>query len=168
MKTILAISDTHGLVPNDVLKFASQADEVWHAGDWLTFDLADALKEKSNLRAVHGNIDNPIIKKVFPENLIFETEGVKVLIRHIAGYPGKYNPQTLALIKQEKPKIVMAGHSHILKVIRDKQHQHLHINPGAAGIKGFHQVRTWLRFKIENGRIFDMEVIESPKKALIH
>jgi hypothetical protein len=107
-----------------------------------------------------------MIKKEFPENNIFVTEGVKVFIRHIAGYPGKYNAPTVTLIKAHRPQIVMAGHSHILKVIRDKNLSHLHLNPGAAGIKGFHQVRTMLRFKIENGRIFDMEVIESPKSTL--
>jgi len=149
-----------------MINFAKKADEVWHAGDWLTFDLADELVKVTTVRGVYGNVDNPIFKKTFPENNIFELEGFKVMIRHIAGYPNRYNKTTLALIQQHKPDIMVAGHSHILKVMRDKKWNHLHLNPGAAGIHGFHKVRTMLRFKIENGRIFEMEVIETPKKAL--
>jgi putative phosphoesterase len=128
--------------------------------------LADALGKICTVRGVWGNIDNPTIKTVFPENNIFSLEGLKILIRHIAGYPKRYNKIAYSLIKAHKPDIVVAGHSHILKVIRDKDLNHIHINPGAAGISGFHKVRTMIRFKIDNGKIFDMEVIEHPKKAL--
>lgn len=120
----------------------------------------------TTVRGVWGNIDNPTFKRTFPENNFFTLEGLKVMIRHIVGYPGRYNKIALELIKQHQPDIVVAGHSHILKVIRDKKLNHLHLNPGSAGISGFHKVRTMLRFKIENGKIFDMEVIETPKKAL--
>lgn len=119
------------------------------------------------LRAVYGNVDGTELKSRFPEELFFNCEGKKVFIRHIAGYPNRYNKRTLQLIKQHKPDIVVAGHSHILKVIRDKQLNNLHLNPGAAGIKGFHKVRTMLRFKIDNGRIFDMDVIELSSKRSI-
>ena len=132
----------------------------------MTIELADEIRKHTAIRGVYGNVDNPIIKKTFPENNIFTVEGVSVLMRHIAGYPGRYNKATLQLIKQYQPQLVIAGHSHILKVIRDKSLNHLHLNPGAAGINGFHKVRTMLRFKIENGRIFEMEVIETAKKAL--
>lgn len=103
---------------------------------------------------------------VFPENNIFKIEGLKVMIRHIAGYPKRYNKIAQTLIAANRPDLVIAGHSHILKVIRDQKFNHLHINPGAAGITGFHKVRTMVRFKVDNGKIFDMEVIESPKKTL--
>ncbi len=109
---------------------------------------------------VYGNIDNPMIKKTLPEYIVFYCEGLKVLMLHIGGYPGKYNVRTNFLITQHQPKLVICGHSHILKVIRDTKKNHLHINPGAAGVHGFHKVRTMVRLKIENGRIFDVEVIE--------
>lgn len=117
--------------------------------------------------SVYGNIDGADVKGYFKEeNQVFRCEDQIVLMRHIAGYPGRYNKKTLELIKKHKPNIVVTGHSHILKVIRDKNLNHLHLNPGAAGIKGFHKVRTMLRFKLDNGKIFDMDVIELASKRL--
>jgi len=173
VKNILLLSDTHGLVAKDILDFAKKADEVWHAGDWLTFDLADEIEklesfpdEKKPLKAVFGNVDNPIIKKTFKEYLVFECEGLRVLMIHIGGYPNRYNAMTKQLIARYKPKLVICGHSHILKIMRDPKLQHLHMNPGAAGTEGIHKVRTMIRFKIENGRIFDVEVIELKSPTL--
>ena len=128
--------------------------------------MADKIPETKKLRTVWENIYTPIMKKTFPEIAVFDCEGVRVLIIHIGGYPGKYNTKTKDLIKQYKPKIVICGHSHILKVMRDKTDNHLHINPGAAGVKGFHKIRTMIRLKIENGRIFDVEAIELASPTL--
>lgn len=148
--------------------FIKESSQVWHAGDWLNEDLVLLIEKlEKPLWAVYGNVDGAELKSRFPEELLFTCEGKKVLMRHIAGYPKKYNKRTYHLIKQHKPDIVIAGHSHILKVIRDKDLDNLHLNPGAAGIKGFHKVRTMLRFKIDNGRIFDMDVIELASKRSI-
>ena len=79
----------------------------------------------------------------------------------MGGYPGRYDMRARELIDRYHPEIFVCGHSHILKVMRDpKRNNMLVINPGAAGIQGFHVVRTGLRFKIENGNIHSMEVFE--------
>jgi hypothetical protein len=151
-----------------LVPFIEECSQVWHAGDWLNTDLIQLIEKLGKpLQAVFGNIDGSDVKAFLKEEVLFECEGKKVLMRHIAGYPGKYNKRTFHLIKKHQPDIVVAGHSHILKVIRDKELNHLHLNPGAAGIKGFHKVRTMLRFKIDNGKIFDMDVIELASRRLI-
>ena len=86
---------------------------------------------------------------------------------HIGGYPGHYSPEAQKEINLLAPKIFISGHSHILKVIFDKKNQLLHINPGAAGIQGFHQVRTLIRFTIDKAVIKDLEVIELGQKGII-
>lgn len=163
MKKILLISDTHGCIDERILKYVNQADEVWHAGDIGAVEVTDTIKKLKPLRAVYGNIDGTEARSEFPEDLYFECEQVGVFMTHIGGYPGKY----VARVKQEllkyKPKIYICGHSHILKVQFDATLGVLHLNPGAAGISGFHQVRTMLRFTIDGTEIKDMEVIEFPK-----
>ena len=164
MKRIGVISDTHGHLDESILTHLASCDEVWHGGDWGTTEVSDRLNAVKKVRGVWGNIDNHELRLIYPENNVFDCEGVKVLITHIAGYPGRYNPRVKNLLKQHQPGIVVCGHSHILKVIFDKQFNHLHLNPGAAGIKGFHQVRTLLRFSIEGATPKDLEVIELGKR----
>lgn len=163
MKKILLLSDTHGYMDEQILKHAEKADEVWHAGDIGSLDVTDALKTKSKLRAVYGNIDDGQIRREFPEALKFNCNGINVWITHIGGYPPKYNNRTKTAISLDPPDLFICGHSHILKVMPDKQLKLLHMNPGAIGKHGFHKVRTMLRFKIDNAEIKDLEVIEYPK-----
>jgi len=164
MTKILLLSDTHGHIDDKILKYAGQVDEIWHAGDIGSLDVSDALKKLCPLRAVYGNIDNHIIQNEFPLNNRFLCEQVDVWITHIGGYPPKYNRRTRAEIKNNPPKIFISGHSHILKVMRDKDLDVLHMNPGACGKHGFHQVRTMLRFEIEGADIKNLEVIELGKR----
>lgn len=165
MKRIGLLSDTHGYLDKGIQKHFSSCDEIWHAGDIGSLEVSDTLANWKPFRAVWGNIDGGKLRVIHPENQIFELEGVKVLITHIGGYPGKYVPRVRELIEKEKPKLYICGHSHILKVMFDKKYNVLHMNPGAAGISGFHQVKTMLRFVLDKGEIKDLEVIELGKRT---
>ena len=160
MKKILLLSDTHGHIDERILYYAEQADEIWHAGDIGNLNVTDELKTLKPLKGVYGNIDNAEIRKEFPLNNRFMCEEVDVWITHIGGYPGRYSPAIKNEIKQNPPKLFISGHSHILKVMNDKNLNLLHMNPGAAGKQGFHKKRTMLRFKIEAKNISDLEIIE--------
>lgn len=164
MKKILLLSDTHSHIDDTILKYADQADEVWHAGDIGDLVVTDTLKKHKPLRAVFGNIDDDKARMEFPLHNRFMCEGVDVWITHIGGYPGKYNLNIKNEIALNPPKLFICGHSHILKVMFDKKLNLLHMNPGACGIHGFHQVRTMLRFVIDGDKIKDLEVIEIGKK----
>ena len=164
MTRILLLSDTHSHMDKAILKYAKLADEIWHAGDIGSLDVTDTLAKIKPLKAVYGNIDDHVIQKEFPENNRFFCEGVAVFITHIGGYPPKYNNRTREEIKQNTPKLFICGHSHILKVMWDKKLGLLHMNPGACGKYGFHQVRTMLRFVIDGEDIKDLEIIELGKR----
>ncbi|MXV38174.1 YfcE family phosphodiesterase [Flavobacteriaceae bacterium Ap0902] len=165
MKRILLLSDTHSYMDDRILHYASSNDEIWHAGDIGNIAVADALAALKPFRAVYGNIDGTEVRNSFPLNLIFELEGIKVFMTHIAGYPGKYNTRVKEQIIMHSPKLVICGHSHILKVMPDKNLNHLHMNPGAAGIHGFHQMRTMLQFELNEGNIENLSVIELGKRG---
>lgn len=165
MKKILLLSDTHSHLDNTILKYVHLADEVWHAGDIGDLKVTDTLKKLKPLRAVFGNIDNSEARMEFPLNNRFFCEGVDVLITHIGGYPGKYNQAIREELTQNPPQLFICGHSHILKVMFDKKLNFLHMNPGAAGISGFHQVKTMLRFEIDGEKIQSLEIIELGKRG---
>ena len=154
------LSDTHGFIDDKVLDFMDACDEIWHAGDIGTLELANFFENYKPFRAVYGNIDNHDIRAMFPERQRFECEGVDVFMTHIGGYPGNYDSRIKGEMFNNPPKLFISGHSHILKVVNDKKLGLLHINPGAIGKSGFHQVRTAVRFKIEKGRISDLDVLE--------
>ncbi|MBP8066086.1 MAG: metallophosphoesterase family protein [Flavobacterium sp.] len=160
MKKILLLSDTHSHLDDTILKYVKLADEVWHAGDIGDLAVTDTIKKLKPLRAVYGNIDDGKARLEFPLHNRFQCEGVDVWITHIGGYPGKYNQEIRSEIRQNPPKLFICGHSHILKVQFDKELNLLHMNPGAAGKHGFHQVRTMLQFEIEGDKIQNLNVIE--------
>lgn len=160
MKKILLLSDTHSHIDDTILKYVKLADEVWHAGDIGDLIVTDTIKKLKPLRAVYGNIDDGKARLEFPLHNRFTCEGVDVWITHIGGYPGKYNQEIRAEIRQNPPKLFICGHSHILKVQFDKELNVLHMNPGAAGKHGFHQVRTMLQFEIDGDKIQNLNVIE--------
>lgn len=160
MKKILLLSDTHSHIDDAILKYIDWADEVWHAGDIGNLTVTDRIKTLKPLRAVYGNIDDNKAKLEFPLHNRFMCEGVDVWITHIGGYPTKYNPAIKIELERNPPKLFICGHSHILKVMFDKKLNFLHMNPGAAGIYGFHQIRTMLRFVIDGDKIKDLEIIE--------
>ena len=160
MKKIGLLSDTHSHWDDKYIAHFKDCDEIWHAGDIGSMEVAQRFESFKPFRAVYGNIDGQDLRQAYPENNRFTLEGVDVLITHIGGYPGKYDPRIRSTLFANPPKLFIAGHSHILKVMFDKKIQTLHMNPGAAGIYGFHKVRTLLRFVLDNGNIRDLEVIE--------
>ena len=160
MKKILLLSDTHGYMGEDILKYIHSCDEVWHAGDIGDLTVTDTIKKLKPLRAVYGNIDGAEARNEFPLHQKFEIEGVEVWITHIGGYPNRYSKNIREAIKDECPDLFISGHSHILKVMQDRKLNLLHMNPGAIGKHGFHKVRTMLRFCIADGKIKQLEAIE--------
>lgn len=163
MQRIALLSDTHNYLNPKLSLYLKECDQIWHAGDIGTINITDELSKQKPLVAVYGNIDGKDVRVVHPLNQVFMCEGVKVCMTHIAGYPKRYKPAALALIKEHKPQLFICGHSHILKVIYDDDHKHLHINPGAIGIHGFHHICTMVRFTIDGDKIKDLEVIELKK-----
>ncbi|MBK8610430.1 MAG: metallophosphoesterase family protein [Chitinophagaceae bacterium] len=184
MTRIGLVSDTHHFLDESLFEHFKDCDEVWHAGDFGTMDLVDNLtsrlamlnvsnnimeqekriqgqtRRETLMRGVYGNIDGQDIRKEFPEQLVFMCEDVKVMMRHIGGYPPKYNPETKKEILIHKPQLFISGHSHILKIMYDDKLNCLHMNPGAAGKQGWHNVRTIIRFVIDGAEMKDAEVIE--------
>lgn len=165
MKKIGLLSDTHNCWDNRFEEYFRDCDEIWHAGDIGSIGLAERFEQFKPFRAVHGNIDDHLIRAAFPESLRFEYEGVDILMTHIGGYPGKYNPKIVKLFATSPPMLFICGHSHILKVMHDKKYNFLMVNPGAAGKQGFQKVRTIMRLSFDHGKIVEAEVIELNDKS---
>lgn len=167
MTRIGLLSDTHGWLDEKVFSYFKDCNEIWHAGDFGDIEIARQLEESSGLplKGVFGNIDGQDIRTRYPEQIVFMCEEVKVLVRHIGGSPPRYNPEIKKELLQHKPQLFICGHSHILKIIYDKNLDCLHINPGAAGKAGWHKVRTIIRFIIDKKNIKDCEVIELGKRG---
>ncbi|RVU02965.1 metallophosphoesterase [Mucilaginibacter limnophilus] len=163
MTRIGLISDTHSYLDDAVFKHFHKCDEIWHAGDIGNIELADNLAAFKPFKAVYGNIDGQDVRRIYPLNLRFQCEDMDVWITHIGGYPGKYNPAVRNEIYTNPPQLFICGHSHILKVMYDQQINCLHLNPGAAGKQGWHNVRTLMRFNIDGDKVRDMEIIELVK-----
>ncbi|MBQ2728885.1 MAG: metallophosphoesterase family protein [Alistipes sp.] len=163
MTRIGIISDTHGTFDEPLRNFLRDVDEIWHAGDIGSLDLADEIAAFKPLRAVWGNIDGGMARRVYEEFCYFRCEEVTVLMTHIGGYPRRYAPRALQRIQSARPKLFIAGHSHILKVQFDPVYQLLAVNPGAAGLYGFHKVRTAIRLTIDGADMRDMEILELPR-----
>ncbi|MBD5273109.1 MAG: metallophosphoesterase family protein [Bacteroides sp.] len=165
MKKIGILSDTHGYWDDRYAAHFKDCDEVWHAGDIGDYAIIERLQEVVPVvRAVSGNIDHGMVKRKCPELEIFEVEEVKVLLTHIGGYPGRWARGMKKLLKDEGIQLMVDGHSHILKVIYDKDLDLLHINPGAAGQQGWHKVRTLVRLTIDGADMRDCEIIELSKR----
>ncbi len=164
MTRIGILSDTHGDLPEAVFHHFADCDEIWHAGDFGP-QVADRLKTFKPLRGVYGNIDDQVVRSEFPENLVFSCESVRVLIRHITGSPPRYNPPTRDLLALHHPRILVGGHSHLLKVQFDSARNCLFLNPGAAGKQGWHQVKTLLRITVDRSDIRDCQVIELGRRG---
>ena len=162
------LSDTHGFLDPKIFDLFNKVDEVWHAGDLGTIELCDTLKKFKPFHAVYGNIDGKEIRMDYPLNLVLEREGFKILMTHIGGYPGHYEPKARKKIEEVNPDIFICGHSHILKVMRDTKYNNMvTMNPGAAGVQGFHKMKTVLRFTLNNRKIENMEVVELGKRGEI-
>lgn len=160
MKRIGLLSDTHAFWDEKYLKYFESCDEIWHAGDIGSLEVAQRLAAFRPLRAVYGNIDGQEIRRLYPQTLRFKVEEAEVVMKHIGGYPGNYDRSIVGSLMVRTPKLFISGHSHILKVKYDRTLDMLHINPGAAGNYGFHKVRTLVRFTVNGAKFEDMEVIE--------
>lgn len=163
MTKILLLSDTHSYMDERILEYASNADEIWHAGDF-GVNVAEKLEKTGIVRGVFGNIDDDFIRKAYPEFNFFTCEEVPVLMIHIGGYPQRYTALAKEKIAALKPKLFISGHSHILKVMNDSKNNLLHMNPGAVGKVGWHQTRTMLKFEINGPTIENLEVVDFGKK----
>ena len=161
---ILLLSDSHSYIDDRILEYGKSADEIWHCGDFGNLEVIEKLEKIKPLRGVYGNIDGTEIRKIFPEVLRFKCEEVEVLMIHIGGYPDKYTPLAKKEISDKAPKLFISGHSHILKAMYDQKNSLLHLNPGAMGKVGWHQMRTMMRFEINGDQIENLEVIELGKK----
>jgi putative phosphoesterase len=160
MKTIGLISDTHSYINKSILDFFKDVDEIWHAGDIGSLEVVHKLENMKPLKAVFGNIDGTEIRMLFNEIERFRCENIDVILIHIGGYPGKYSKEVKKLISEKPAQLFISGHSHILKVIYDKKLGMMHINPGAAGLSGFHLVRTAIKFTVDNEDIKDLKILE--------
>lgn len=167
MTRIGLMSDTHSFLDDKVYKYFEQCDEVWHAGDIGSIELADKMEAFKQFRAVYGNIDNAKLRQRYPLDLRFECDGLDVWMTHIGGYPKRYSKRVREQMPLNPPQLFISGHSHILKVMPDNQFGLLHINPGACGNHGFHQMKTLVRFSIDAGEIMDLEVVELGKRGKI-
>ncbi len=165
MTRIGLLSDTHNYLDEAIIKHFQNCDEIWHAGDFGTIEIANRLRACKPVKGVYGNIDGYDVRSEFPEQVCFYCENVKVFIKHIGGYPKKYAPGVKDAIIKQQPKLFIAGHSHIVKVMYDEALHCLHINPGAAGMQGWQQVRTVMRFVIDDSEIKNCEVIELGKRS---
>lgn len=155
------ISDTHGVWSEAFDEFLAPVDQIWHAGDWGGDEqFPSKITSLKPVVGVYGNCDGQFIRGEYPHHQFFECGGMSVLMTHIGGYPGHYDLRAQALIESCRPQIFVCGHSHILKVMKDFHYDMMCMNPGAAGLQGWHLVRTALRFRVENGAISDMEVFE--------
>lgn len=160
MTSIGIISDTHSWLDPQIFEYFKNVDIILHAGDVGNVKVIDELKKFKPIVGVYGNIDDYEVRQEFPLHQKFSVEGMKFWMTHIGGYPGRYVPKVREKLNEASPDIFICGHSHILKVMRDKRYNMLTINPGAAGKHGFHKIRTIIRFKIESKKIFDMEAVE--------
>jgi putative phosphoesterase len=160
MTKIGLLSDTHSFLDPKILSYFETCDEIWHAGDIGSIEVLDTLMQFKKFRIVYGNIDGHVIRSVVNETELFQIEEHKILMTHIAGPFGSYNPEIRSIIRKEKPTILVCGHSHILKVAYDQKNELLYINPGSCGKQGFQTVRTIIRFAIDGKELKNMEVIE--------
>ncbi len=164
---ILLLSDTHGYMDDAIIKHCSEADEVWHAGDFGNIEVAEKIQSVAPLRGVYGNIDGKDVREKFQFDEKFILNDLSVWITHIGGYPGRYDRRIISQLQANSPQLFICGHSHILKVMHDKKYNMLCMNPGAAGLYGLHKIRTMLRFQINSGKVEKPEVIELGFRATI-
>ena len=160
MKRIGILSDTHGFWDDRYLMHFADCDEIWHVGDIGSEVLIEQLERFRPVRAVYGNIDGGILRQKYSETLRFKIEGCEVVMKHIGGYPGRYDASIRKALYERPPQLFVSGHSHILKVMFDNTLGCLHINPGAAGKQGWQQVRTLVKVTIDGNKFKNLDVIE--------
>jgi len=159
------LSDTHGYIDDHILNQLASCDEFWHAGDFGNIEVAITLQKLKPLRGVSGNVDGFDVSSIYPQHLRWQCEDVSVFMTHIGGYPGKYAPAVRIELSKNAPQLFICGHSHICKIQYDQHYKCLHMNPGAAGKHGWHQMRTMIRFTVDGNNMKDCEVVELGKRG---
>jgi uncharacterized protein len=167
MTHIALISDNHSYQGEDTTQNLRDVDEIWHAGDIGNLSSIEEMTKIAKFTGVYGNIDGAETRLIYPENQFFECEGMQIFMTHIGGYPGSYTPRVKKILKDHRPNIYVCGHSHICKVMPDKDLQLLHMNPGAYGHHGFHVMRTILKFSIHKGKIENLRAVELGRRGII-
>lgn len=165
MKKIGIISDTHGYMDARIKAHLSPCDEIWHGGDIGSINIESDVFENKVIRAVHGNIDDAHTRQLYPEQLIFEVEGVKIGMLHIGGRPGRPSAAMRLMVAHHSLHMVITGHSHIPVVVQDRDLGVLFVNPGACGHEGFHTMRTMMTCEIDQGQIKNFSIIELGKRG---
>lgn len=165
MKKIALISDSHSHMDAHLFPHLSDVDEIWHAGDIGQYGILAGLPSDKVMRIITGNIDDYAMQQRFPAELFFEVEGVRILMIHIGGVPPRYAKGIKSKIKSVKPDLFVCGHSHICKVMYDKELECLYVNPGAVGNQGFHHMKTMLLFELDAGKVKNMRVVELGKRG---
>lgn len=160
MPKIGLISDTHSYLDPQVFDYFKEMDEIWHIGDVGDVSVLDQLRAFKPVRGVYGNIDDKEVRQELPLDYRFVLEDMDIWMTHIGGYPGRYVSRVRDILRVKPPDLFICGHSHILKVMRDKKYNMMCMNPGAAGKHGFQKIRTLLRFEIKNKTLCNLEVIE--------
>ncbi|MBR1768980.1 MAG: metallophosphoesterase family protein [Bacteroidales bacterium] len=163
MTRIGVMSDSHGRVAPEIFEFFKDVDIILHAGDIGSEEVLQKLREFKKVTAVYGNCDNRYIDAEVKGLLSFRIEQTNILMTHIGGYPKHYDKDIIPYFASCKPDIFICGHSHILRIMYDKDFKFLLVNPGACGHQGFHQVCTLVRFVIDGKEIKDMEVMDFNK-----
>lgn len=154
------VSDTHGYYHPALDDAFADVDLILHAGDVGPEEILDRLAALAPVRGVYGNVDGPPVRGRLPETEHVEVEGVRLLMTHIGGRPGRWGRGVEPLLRDERPDVFVCGHSHILRIERvPALGGLLYLNPGAAGRQGLHQVKTCVRLRLEQGAAVAAEVV---------
>jgi putative phosphoesterase len=164
---IVLLSDTHSYIDEKIMRWCAGADEIWHAGDIGSEHVLDTIEALNKpMRVVFGNIDSVEVRQRTAENLIFEINALRVFMTHIGGRPNAYPDRISTCIQKEDIGLFICGHSHICLAGRNDRIGNLHLNPGAAGVHGFHKVRTLMTFDIQAGKVENLQVVELGPRAI--
>ena len=158
--TLGILSDTHGYLHPSLPEVLGGVDLILHAGDVGRVAVLTMLEGLAPVQAVWGNVDGPDVRCRTTRTVRTELEGVRILMTHIGGRPGRWDRSVVKELRTDPPDLFICGHSHILRIerVRDPEDM-LYINPGAAGRQGFHLVRTCIRLRLAAGSTLQAEVV---------
>jgi len=116
---IIAISDTHikfgsitDHLPDELIDMLKQADMIIHAGDFVRKKAYDELSALGRLEGVHGNMDDPELKKILPERTVIDIEGIKIGIVHQAALAIHDIIGARYMAKEMGVDVLVFGHIH--------------------------------------------------------
>ncbi|HEX8386641.1 MAG TPA: metallophosphoesterase family protein [Rubricoccaceae bacterium] len=158
--TLGLVSDTHGFYHPELDTVFADVDLILHAGDVGPGGIVERLEKLAPVVGVYGNVDGPPVRGRFKEHVRIMAGGMRVWMTHIGGHPKRWDARVKEMMLAEPPDLFVCGHSHILRIERVKAlGGMLYVNPGAAGMQGFHQVKTCVRLVVEGGKATAAEVV---------